>query len=71
MGATKLRGARADQDAITRETVVDLDGLAAWLRTSREKAEKMDLPYFMVGKRQRFLIGQCIDVLAERARTAA
>jgi hypothetical protein len=56
---------------LTRESVVDLDGLAEWLGVSRRIAERMDLPFFMAGKRQRFLIGQCADVLAERARSAA
>lgn len=57
--------------ALTRESVVDLDGLAEWLGCSRRKAAAMDLPYFLVGSRPRFIIGQCIDVLAERAQTAA
>ena len=56
---------------LTRESVVDLDGLAQWLGVSRRIAETMDLPFFMAGKRQRFLIGQCIDVLTERAKSAA
>jgi hypothetical protein len=61
----------ATMQEVTRETVVDLEGLAEWLGVSRRIAERMDLPFFMAGKRQRFLIGQCIDVLAERARSAA
>lgn len=55
----------------TRESVLTLDELAAALKCSRRKAEAMDLPFFMVGKRQRFIYGQVLDVLAERARSAA
>lgn len=51
--------------------MLTLNELAAALKTSRRKAEKMDLPYFMLGKRQRFIWGQVLDVLAERARSAA
>lgn len=55
----------------TRESVLTVSELAAALKTSRRTAEAMDLPYFMLGKRQRFIWGQVLDVLAERARNAA
>lgn len=56
---------------ITRETVLTVDELAKALKVNRRIAERMDLPFFMAGKRQRFVWGQVLDVLAERARTAA
>lgn len=56
---------------LTRESVLTLDELALALKSSRRTVAKMDLPYFMIGTRQRFIYGQVLDVLAERARTAA
>lgn len=56
---------------LTRESVLTPDELAAALKCSRRKVDAMDLPFFMVGKRQRYVYGQVLDVLAERARNAA
>ena len=54
-----------------REAVLNLDQLAAALGVGRETAEKMDLPFFLAGKRQRFIWGQVLDLLAERADPSA
>lgn len=56
---------------ITRDSVLTIDELAAALKVGRGIAEKMDLPFFMAGARQRFIWGQVIDTLADRARSAA
>lgn len=50
-----------------RDTVLTLSQLAAALQVEERTAQGMDLPYFYVGKRQRFLWGQCLDMLAQRA----
>jgi hypothetical protein len=61
----------ATELTLTRDSVLTLDELARALKSSRRSVEKMDLPFFMLGKRQRFIYGQVLDVLAERARSAA
>lgn len=48
-----------------------LDQLAAALQVSRRIAMSMELPFFMAGKRQRFVWGTVIDVLSERAKRCA
>lgn len=58
-------------EPLTRESIVTPDELAQALKTSRRRVDSMDLPFFMVGKRQRYVYGQVLDVLAERARSAA
>lgn len=50
-----------------REAVLDIDQLAAGLGVSRRIAEGLDLPSFKVGERRRWLWGQVLDILAERA----
>lgn len=50
-----------------RDTVLTLSQLAAALQVEERTAQGMDLPYFYAGKRQRFIYGQCLDVLAQRA----
>lgn len=54
-----------------REAVVDLEQLAAGLGVGRGVAEKMDLPFFMAGARMRFVWGQVLDVLEQRAKENA
>ncbi len=56
---------------LNRESVLTLDELALALKSSRRMVSKMDLPFFIIGNRQRFIYGQVLDVLAERARSAA
>lgn len=56
---------------LTRESVLTPNELAAALKTSRRKIDAMDLPFFMLGKRQRYIWGQVLDVLAQRAEQAA
>ncbi len=51
----------------SRDAVVDVDQLAAGLGVSRRIAEGLDLPSFKVGERRRWLWGQVLDILAERA----
>lgn len=52
----------------SRDAVVDIEQLAAGLGVSVRTAERMDLPSFIVGARsRRWLWGQVLDVLAERA----
>jgi hypothetical protein len=50
-----------------REAVLDIDQLAAGLGVSRGIAEKLDLPSVTIGKRRRWLWGQVLDILAQRA----
>lgn len=56
---------------VTRESVLTPDELARALKTSRRQVDAMDLPFFLVGKRVRFIYGQVLDALAERAENAA
>lgn len=52
----------------SRDAVLDIAQLAAGLGVSVRTAERMDLPSFLVGVRsRRYLWGQVLDVLAERA----
>lgn len=51
-----------------REAVLEIEHVAAGLGCARNKADKLDLPFFYVGARQRYLWGQVLDVLADRAK---
>lgn len=52
----------------TREAVLDIEQLAAGLGVSVRTVERMDLPTVILGARtKRFIWGQILDVLAERA----
>lgn len=51
----------------SRDAVVDVRQLAAGLGVSVEIAKKMDLPFAAVGQRERFVWGQVLDTLMERA----
>lgn len=50
-----------------REAVVSVHQLAAGLGVSVRIALGLDLPFVMIGRRPRFVWGQVLDVLAERA----
>lgn len=51
-----------------RDAVLTLRELAAALKIKDTRTvQKMDLPYFMVGGRQRYIYGQVLDVLAQKA----
>jgi hypothetical protein len=51
-----------------REAVLDIEQLAAGLGVSVRTIERMDLPTVILGARtKRFIWGQILDVLAERA----
>lgn len=54
-----------------RNAVLDWHQLAAGLGASVEIVRKMDLPFFMVGGRERFVWGQVLDTLAARAKKIA
>jgi hypothetical protein len=51
----------------SRDAILTLAQLAAALQVEERIAQSMDLPYFMAGKRQRWVWGQVLDMLAERA----
>jgi hypothetical protein len=51
-----------------RDAVLDASQLAAALQVSVHTVQRMDLPFFRAGTRARYLYGQVIDVLAERAK---
>lgn len=51
-----------------REAVLDAEQLGAALGVSASTVERMDLPFFRAGNRVRYLYGQVLDVLAERAK---
>lgn len=51
----------------SRDAVLDFHQLAAGLGCSVEIAKKMDLPFTMAGERERFVWGQVLDTLTERA----
>ncbi len=50
-----------------REAVLDKHQLAAALGVSPRIVMSLDLPYTMIGAREKFVWGQVLDVLAERA----
>ncbi len=54
--------------AYAREAVLDATQLGAALGVSASTVERMDLPFFRAGNRVRYLYGQVLDVLAERAQ---
>jgi hypothetical protein len=53
--------------AYAREAVLDATQLGMALGVSAATVERMDLPFFRAGNRVRYLYGQVLDVLAERA----
>lgn len=53
--------------AYPREAVLTLSQLALALQVEERTVQSMDLPFFRAGTRQRFIYGQCLDVLAQRA----
>lgn len=50
-----------------RDAVLERAHIAAAFHVSEEIVDRMDLPQFGAGQRPRFLWGQVLDVLAERA----
>jgi hypothetical protein len=50
-----------------RDTILDVDQLAAALGIGRRKALQLDLPCFWAGKRPRWYWGQVLDALRDRA----
>jgi hypothetical protein len=50
-----------------RDAIVESAHVAAALGTSVEKVGQMDLPCFYVGRKPRYVWGQVLDLLAERA----
>lgn len=54
-----------------RDAVLMRAHVAAALNVAPEKIAHMDLPSFGVGERERFIWGQVLDVLAERALPSA
>jgi hypothetical protein len=54
-----------------RDAIVQAAHVAAALGVSEEIVAKMDLPTFCAGKRARFVWGQVLDVLAQRANPDA
>lgn len=50
-----------------RDAILETAHIAAALGVSDEIVGKMDLPHFYAGKRMRFIWGQVLDALAERA----
>lgn len=53
--------------AYPREAVLDIEQLAAGLGVSVPSAEKADLPTVYIGRLRRFVWGQVLDTLMERA----
>lgn len=57
--------------AYPREAVLDKHQLAAGLGVSLEIVMRENFPFTMVGRRERFVWGQILDILAERALPTA
>lgn len=53
-----------------RDAVLETAHVSAALGVSEEIVGKMDLPCFYAGKRPRYIWGQVLDFLAERAKPA-
>lgn len=49
------------------DAILEIAHVAHALHTTVEKVRAMDLPYFKVGQRERFLWSQVLEVLADRA----
>jgi len=49
------------------DAILEAVHVARALNVSVEKVRGLDLPYFIVGRRERYLWRQVLDVLAERA----
>jgi hypothetical protein len=54
-----------------RDAIVTRAHIARALGLSESTVEKMDLPLFAAGRESRYLWGQVLDVLAERALPTA
>lgn len=54
-----------------RDAIVEKSHVGAALGVSEEIVDKMDLPCFYAGKKPRFLWGQVLDILGERANPDA
>lgn len=54
-----------------REAIVEPSHVAAALGVSEEIVGKMDLPTFYAGRKPRYVWGQVLDVLAQRANPDA
>jgi hypothetical protein len=50
-----------------RDAILETAHVAAALGVSEEIVAKMDLPHFVAGKRPRYVWGQVLDALTERA----
>lgn len=52
----------------SRDAVVTIDEVAAALRVSIHTVRRMDLPTVYAGRQPRYIWGQLLDTLAERAQ---
>ena len=59
------------QSTPSRDAVLSDSELAAALKLSVEKVKRADLPCVYFGRDVRYIYGQVLDCLAERARNAA
>lgn len=57
--------------AYPREAVVDKQQLAAALGVGVDAVLKENFPFTLIGKRERFVWGQVLDIIAERALPTA
>lgn len=54
-----------------RDAVLEREHIATALHIGLAAVDSLDLPAFSIGARQRFIWGQVLDVLAERALPTA
>lgn len=54
-----------------RDAIVDREHVQAALNISREKVDRLDLPCFYIGRDVRYIWGQVLDYLSERAKANA
>lgn len=52
----------------SRDAVVTIDEVAAALRVSASTVRRMDLPTVYIGRQPRYVWGQILDTLTERAQ---
>lgn len=70
MTVTKVPGLRPVV-SFPRDAVLDKEHLALAFRTTVERVKAMDLPCIWLGIQPKFVWGQVIDTLAQRAKDAA
>lgn len=52
----------------SRDAILTDEDMMAILRVSREKLHKADFPHFLIGRDRRYVYGQVLDYMTEKAQ---